>query len=150
MENTMQYTDTILVFKIIHGLAPPPLQKYIKRNTYSTTRSGSRGHCTVPCRRSAFGQAFFSYRATNTWNSIPSAIHKLPTLTSFSKHLKKMASGKSNMWSLAGIIYNLSTAADLLTLSIMCIMMFYSVCVSVYYVLFYFFYLFRDHLPVRD
>jgi hypothetical protein len=66
---------------------------------------------------------------------------------------KKMASGKSNMWSQTGIIYNLSTAADLLTLSIMCIMMFYSVCVSVYYVLFYFFlffYFFRDHLPVRD
>ena len=36
-----------------------------------------------------------------------------------------MASGKSNLLSLAGIIYNLSTAADLLTL-FMYIMIFYS------------------------
>ena len=52
-----------------------------------------------------------------------------------------MASEKKNVWSLAGIIYyNLSTAADLLTLSIMFMMMFYSVCVcfTAYYDLFYF------------
>ena len=29
MENTVKYTDSILAFKTLHGLAPPPLQEYI-------------------------------------------------------------------------------------------------------------------------
>lgn len=74
MENTVKYTDCILVFFLIfHGLAPPPLQEYIKRNVGSVTRAGSRGDCTVLLRRSTLGQATFSYRATNSWNSTPSA-----------------------------------------------------------------------------
>ena len=48
------------------------------------------------------------------------------------------------MLSIDGIIYNLSNAADLLTLSFMYIMVFYSVCVcfTVYYDLFYLIYFF--------
>ena len=57
------------------------------------------------------------------------------------------------MWSLAGIIYNLSTAADLLTLYYDALLS-VCVCVLVYitisFVLLYFSNLYRDYLPVRD
>ena len=57
------------------------------------------------------------------------------------------------MWSLAGIIYNLSTAADLLTLYYDALLS-VCVCVLVYitisFVLLYFLNLYRDYLPVRD
>lgn len=47
MENTVKYTDSILVFKILHGLAPPHLHEYIKRNINSMTRVDSRGNCSL-------------------------------------------------------------------------------------------------------
>lgn len=86
--NTVKYNDSVLVFKIFHGLAPPPLQDFVKRNSNRSTRAGSRGDCIVPFRKSAFGQAVFSFRASQTWNTIPSTIRELSTLTSFTKHLK--------------------------------------------------------------
>ena len=114
METTVKYTDSILV-SILHGLAPAPLQDYIKRNISSTTRAGSRGNRSGPLRRSALGRAMCSSRATDTWSSAPSAIRHLSTLTS-------LPSGRSSLLSRTGIISNVS--ADLL-LSILSIVMFY-------------------------
>ncbi len=87
-ENIITYADSTLVYKILHGLAPPPLKEFIKINTNRSTRAGSRGDCLVPLRKSAFGQSVFSYRASHSWNTIPSDIRDLPTLTYFTKHLK--------------------------------------------------------------
>lgn len=87
-ENVIKYSDSILVYKIFHGLAPPPLKDFIKKNTNRSTRAASRGDCIVPFKKSVFGQSVFSYRASQTWNAIPCVIRDLPTFTSFTKHLK--------------------------------------------------------------
>ncbi len=87
-ENIIKYSDCIVVYKILHGLAPPPLSEFIKKNTNRSTRAGSRGDCLVPFRKTVFGQSGFSYQASHTWNTVPSDIWDLPTITSFTKHLK--------------------------------------------------------------
>ena len=87
-DNTVKHTDAVLMYKIFHGQAPPPLQEFVKKNSNRSTRAGSRGDCVVPFRKSAHSQATFSVRASHTWNSVPSTIRKLPTLTSFTKQLK--------------------------------------------------------------
>ncbi len=87
-DNYVKYNDSVLIFKIFHGLAPPPLQTFITKSTNRATRASSRGDCSVPFRKSAFSQAVFSYRASHTWNAIPNKIRESPTLNAFSKHLK--------------------------------------------------------------
>lgn len=86
--NTIKHADGVLVYKILHGLAPPPLGEFIKTNPMRSTRAGSRGDCQVPLRKSVFGQTVFSYRATQTWNTIPNTIRYSPTLASFTGHFK--------------------------------------------------------------
>ena len=84
----IKYADCTLVFKILNRLATAPLQMFIQKNESRSTRATSRGDCIVPFRKSAYGQAVFSYRATHTWNTLPAALRELPTLGSFKKRLK--------------------------------------------------------------
>uniref|UniRef100_A0A3P9HG26 ribonuclease H n=1 Tax=Oryzias latipes TaxID=8090 RepID=A0A3P9HG26_ORYLA len=86
--NIIQHTDCILVYKILHGLAPPPLQDFVKKRQNRSTRASSRGDCIIPSRKSSFGQTVFSFRASQTWNTIPKSIRELSTLPSFSKQLR--------------------------------------------------------------
>lgn len=52
------------VYKVLHGLAPPPLSEYIKlkANSGTTTRAATRGDCEVPYRRTSFGQTVLSVK----------------------------------------------------------------------------------------
>ena len=47
-DNTVKHTDAVLMYKIFHGQAPPPLQEFVKKNSNRSTRAGSRGDCVVP------------------------------------------------------------------------------------------------------
>merc|ERR1712131_530299 len=60
-ENLMKYADIVLVYKILQGLAPPPLREFVKINPNSITRAGGRGDCVIPLRISPSGQSAFSY-----------------------------------------------------------------------------------------
>ncbi len=68
-DNFVKFTDACLVYKILHGLAPPPLSAFIEQKTTddSRTRSAARGECIIPRRRTAFGQSAFSVRVSHTW-----------------------------------------------------------------------------------
>ena len=51
-KNLVQYTDACLVFKILNGVAPPPLSTFGKQKTQTygsrSTRSAMRGDCKFP------------------------------------------------------------------------------------------------------
>ena len=59
--------DVCLVFKVLNGLAPPPLSKFIKRTDSGgrTTRATTRGDSEPPFRESVFGKTVLSVRASH-------------------------------------------------------------------------------------
>ena len=73
--------EVCLIFKVLNGLAPPPLKEFIKRNdsggrkTRATTR-GESGDCDVPFKHSVFGKTVLSVRASHNCNSLPSEVRE--------------------------------------------------------------------------
>ena len=49
------YMDACLIFKVLNGLAPPPLEDFISKKTSNgvNTRASSRGDCNVQRRRTS-------------------------------------------------------------------------------------------------
>ena len=64
-ENCRNFSDACLIFKVLHGLAPPPLCQFIKRKDNRVTRATTRGDCILQYRKSQTGLTAFSIRATN-------------------------------------------------------------------------------------
>lgn len=88
-ENMIKFADIILVYKIFHGLAPPPLSEFIKQNQNTSTRSFTRGDCKIPYRKTSFAQSSFSYRAAHIWNTIPAEIRSYTNINQFTKSIKQ-------------------------------------------------------------
>ena len=58
-ENLILHSNLCLIHKIIHNAAPPPLRKLVTLNSEvaaRVTRSTTQGACSIPQRRTAFGQ----------------------------------------------------------------------------------------------
>lgn len=58
--NLIDFEEACLVYKAFHGLAPPPLNKFIKQRADSSlsaraTRASTRGDCDIRRRRTTFG-----------------------------------------------------------------------------------------------
>ena len=87
-ENLIKYSHSCLMYKIIHGRAPPALNQFIKMVSTST-RSATRGDCVIAFRKSSFSQSAFSIRAAREWNSIPTHIRNISNYASFKHFLKK-------------------------------------------------------------
>ena len=90
MDSFKLYTDMCLVFRILNGLAPLPLNAFIKikNNDSRVTRSVTRGDCVIPRRHSSFGNSAFSVRASKTWNSLPIVIRNCINYHTFKFKLK--------------------------------------------------------------
>lgn len=86
-ENFVKFQDANLVFKILHGLAPPPLSNFLNLSRRQT-RSASSKNLLVRLRKSAFSQSAFSVRAVHFWNTIPSHIRSVDTFQNFKNMLK--------------------------------------------------------------
>lgn len=89
-ENYRHFADACLVFKVLRGLAPPPLCQFIKQKdkVNRVTRATTRGDCIVQYRQSRIGNTAFSVRATIFWNSLPNELRECNSLSSFKKQLK--------------------------------------------------------------
>ena len=85
------FMDCCLVFKVLNGLAPPPLKQFIKRceSGDRTTRATTRGDCEVPSRQSVFGNTVLSVRASNLWNSLPTEVRQSSNYLTFKFNLKR-------------------------------------------------------------
>ncbi|OON91327.1 MAG: hypothetical protein ATN33_01430 [Epulopiscium sp. Nele67-Bin001] len=84
------FLDVCLVYKVLNGLAPPPLQEFIKKkSSRANTRALSRGDCYVQRRRTKFGQMVVSIRGVQSWNSLPAHVRSCHNYTTFKKTLKQ-------------------------------------------------------------
>lgn len=94
-ENMIKHINASLLYKIIHGMSPPPLRDFvsIRTNPHRITRGVTRGDCTIPFRKSASSQSAFSVKASREWNNIPTCIRDLNTYWSFGSHLKQWLIG---------------------------------------------------------
>ena len=74
-EDVIKHRNICLLFKILHGFAPPPLNSLInQRSTFQINRSTTRGDLSIPQKKSTFGQLSFSFKAIPNWNSLPTHI----------------------------------------------------------------------------
>ena len=70
-DNLIKHANVCLLFKIIHNSVAPPLKKYVtlcSEKSSRTTRSVTRGECSVPQRRTVFGKSSFSCFAMTQWS----------------------------------------------------------------------------------
>ena len=91
-DTLMLYSDVRLVYKIIHNAAPPPLENFValrSEHTARASRSVSNGDCNIPKRSSAFGQSAFSFKATKSWNRLPTNLKLCTDFNVFSHEVKQ-------------------------------------------------------------
>ena len=94
IDNLKIFADLCLVYKILNGLAPPPLRVFITTmdenidENRRITRSVTRGDCAVSFRNSTFTQNVFSVRASAIWNKLPLAIRNCTNFNTFKVVLK--------------------------------------------------------------
>ena len=85
------FTDACLIFKILNGLAPPPLEQFIGQRDSGdrATRATTRGDCEIPTRYTLFGKTVFSVRASHHWNSLPTEVRNTSKYLTFKLKLKR-------------------------------------------------------------
>ena len=88
------YLKCMLVFKCIHGLAPPYLLNEFSRSReyHSYTRSYNTRHrdlFRLPQARTSKYQGSFRYSGAKTWNTLPSDLRNVRDMSLFKSGLKK-------------------------------------------------------------
>uniref|UniRef100_A0A8C6V2B9 Reverse transcriptase domain-containing protein n=1 Tax=Neogobius melanostomus TaxID=47308 RepID=A0A8C6V2B9_9GOBI len=81
-----------LLFKIVNNVAPPPLKRFVQLTSdqmVRTTRSTVNGQCTIPKRKTAFGQSAFSFKTISEWNKLPTALKLCKDLKRFCLGVKQ-------------------------------------------------------------
>ena len=97
-DNFTTFKYACAIFKILKGLAPPPLSAYVRQNdnVSHTTRATNRGDCVIPLRRTSQGQTVLSVAGSRIWNTLPVMIRDCNTYAAFKKNLKKWLLSKQN------------------------------------------------------
>ena len=83
----------VLTHRCLHGTALPYLAETLQRTSNMSARRHLRSAATptlvVPStRRSTLGGRVFPVAAARTWNSLPSSLQAVQSLTTFRRHLK--------------------------------------------------------------
>ena len=80
----------LVTFKALHGLAPSYIGNLIKKyNPCRSLRSSSKGLLAVPTSNlQTYGDRAFSIAAPKLWNSIPTEVRTIDSLSQFKTFLK--------------------------------------------------------------
>ena len=92
----------VLLYKTLHGLAPPCLQDFIKHRQTRVTRAVVNKDVEIPFRKTSFSQNALSTKGGILWNSIPLHIRECPSLATFKMEYKKWLRAQqtcSHWWS---------------------------------------------------
>src|SRR4029434_3157980 len=89
-DSFLQFLDACLIFEILHWLAPPPLNEFIKLKDGNgwATRAVTMGDCVIQYRHSTFVRTVFSVRAPNYWNTLPTNVRECASFSVFKNKLK--------------------------------------------------------------
>lgn len=85
MESFASLDDGCLVYKVINGLAPPPLEEFITLCLGNGRMTGTtrRGDCVIKIRFSEFNKSALSVTVSNLWNSVPGNIKECSSFADF-------------------------------------------------------------------
>jgi len=94
------FKTAVLVWKCIHGVAPPHLQEFCvlveKVQGRPQLRPASTGCVDLPRVQTSVGQRSFAFHGPTVWNSLPSAMrHSSLSLNTFKRLLKTHLFGQS-------------------------------------------------------
>ena len=94
------FKTAVLVWKCIHGVAPPYLQEFCVpvENVQGgpRLRSASTGCVDLPRVQTSVGQCSFAFHGPTVWNSLPSALRDSSlSLNTFKRRLKTHLFGQS-------------------------------------------------------
>jgi len=100
VEQQIEYKLAVLVYRCLHGLAPPYLANDFRRvadlGTWRSLRSASTPVLVVPpSRLSTVGDRVFPVAAARVWNSLPDFVMASTSLPMFKRHLKTVLFAKS-------------------------------------------------------
>jgi len=92
MEQRIEYKLAVLIYRCLHGLAPP----YLTNELMCVSEIGERQclrsastYALVPrTRLLTMGDRAFPVVAARTWNSLPDSVTSAPSLSTFKRHLK--------------------------------------------------------------
>ena len=91
VEQRIKFKTLLMVFKILHGMAPEYLADLIQQRprTARSMRSDSKSLLVVPRSRTVtYGDRNFSNIAPKYWNNLPQEIRDCDTLSGFKRSLK--------------------------------------------------------------
>ena len=89
-----KFSYCCLIYKTLHGLAPPCLQDSFKYRQSRATRSVANREIEVPFRKTAFSHNALSIKGSALWNSMPVHIRECPSLATFKKQVKTWLRGQ--------------------------------------------------------
>ena len=87
-DNSCKFYSFCLLYKVglLHGLAPPPLQEFIKYRWTLVTRAVVDRDVEVPFRKTSFSHNAPSIKGNALWNTTPP--RECSTLATFKSHVK--------------------------------------------------------------
>lgn len=84
------YTDSIMSFKCMNGLAPSYLcDLFCKRKVIHDFNTRNRDSLQIPLCKTKSGQRSFHYRAVQIWNNTDDDLKKSTSVRAFKKNLRK-------------------------------------------------------------
>jgi len=100
VEQRIEYKLAVLVYRCLHGVAPPYLANDFRRVADLGTRRRPRSASTPalvdsPSRLSTVGDRAFPVAAARVWNSLPDFVTASTSLPIFKRHLKTVLFAKS-------------------------------------------------------
>jgi len=86
----VEFKLAVLVYKALHGLAPPYLSNdcLLVAEVGRRLRSADARTCVVPRTRTQFGDRSFAVVGPRVWNSLPAPLRDTNSIYSFRKQLK--------------------------------------------------------------
>ena len=88
LPHILELANLTLVHKILNGAAPGPLDNFFNKS-HSNLRSSAQGNCSIPNKKTSFGQNSLSFVGPKLWNSLPLGIKSL-SLRSFIEANKQL------------------------------------------------------------
>ena len=93
IRDRINFRLAVIVFKCLHGLAPPYLNSYLQLSSSiesrRSLRSSSSSNLMLPSSHlKTVGARAFPVAAARVWNSLPSSLKSIPSLSTFKSALK--------------------------------------------------------------
>ena len=88
VDRRITYKLCVLMFDVLHGIAPVYLSEMCSRCSDSRLRSSSQGNFVVTRTRTRFADSSFAVAGPAAWNSLPVSLKNIESHSAFCRKLK--------------------------------------------------------------